>query len=108
MYIHNYGSLFIQWDNVKNAKNIEKHGVAFDEAATVLFDENALEFYDKDHSSLEDRFWILGNSHRGRVLLVVYSFRRLSHGKESYYRIISARTASKKERKIYESEGQGL
>lgn len=103
MYIHKETAVFLQWDPQKSAQNIKKHGVAFDEAATVLFDEDSLEYYDQKHSTSEDRFWIIGKSLGGRVLLVVYSLRRLNHGKEIYYRIISARVASKKERKIYES-----
>jgi len=42
--------IFIQWDALKSRKNIEKHGVAFDEAATVLLDPDAVEFYDGEHS----------------------------------------------------------
>jgi uncharacterized protein len=104
MYIHKDDVFFIQWDAVKNAKNIEKHGIGFDEAATVLLDENSMEFYDEEHSSFEDRFWIIGNSYGGRILLVVYAYRRLKHGKENYYRIISARIANKKEREVYETQ----
>jgi uncharacterized DUF497 family protein len=95
--------LLIQWDNLKSRKNIEKHGVSFEEAATVLLDPDSIEFYDSKHSKDEDRFWIIGKSRDKRILLVVYSFRRSARGKENYYRIISGRIANKKERKIYES-----
>lgn len=104
MYIHKESVFYFQWDNAKSGRNIEKHGVAFDEAATVLFDKNALEYYDQEHSSHEDRFWIIGKSHWDRILLVVYSLRSLKNGKENYYRIISARIASKKDRQAYEAK----
>lgn len=100
--------MLIQWDSAKNVRNIEKHGVAFDEAATVLLDPNSVEFFDGLHLANEDRFWIIGNSQDERILLVVDSYRRSARGKEDYYRIISARVASKKERKIYESDIAGL
>ena len=51
-----------EWDENKNIKNQEKHGVSFEEAETVFFDEDAWLEYDDDHSELEDRFRILGCS----------------------------------------------
>ena len=96
--------ILIQWDYAKSNKNFAKHGVGFDEAATVLLDANSVELYDGQHSKNEDRFWIIGLSQEERILLVVYTYRRSSYGKKEYYRIISARTANKKEREIYESK----
>jgi uncharacterized DUF497 family protein len=101
MYIHKERAIFLQWDQHKSTQNIKKHGVAFDEAATVIFDENALEYYDQEHSTSEDRFWIIGRSLNDRILFVVYSIRRILNGKENYYRLVSARIANKKERQIY-------
>ena len=90
-------SLRFSWDNRKNKANQKKHGISFDEAQTVFFDENAVEFYDPDHSEDEDRFLMLGLSYRFRVLVVCHCFRE----SDSEIRIISARKATKKERKVY-------
>ena len=86
-----------EWDDVKNAKNQVKHGVSFDEAQTVFFDERAIEFDDPDHSIDEERFLLLGYSHRLRVLVVCHCYR----SNESTIRIISARKATKNEQKVY-------
>jgi len=86
-----------EWDDKKNNLNLKKHGVSFEEAQTVFFDENALEFFDPDHSSEEDRFLLLGRSYKLRIVLVCHCFRK----SESVIRIISARKATKSERKIY-------
>ncbi|MDG0817334.1 BrnT family toxin [Bdellovibrio svalbardensis] len=95
---------FIQWDSVKSNKNMEKHGIAFDEAATVFFDQSYLSLYDEDHSVVEDRYIVLGQSSFGRVLFVAYTHRRSKYEEEvEYYRIISARFANKGERKAYKN-----
>lgn len=88
------------WDAPKAARNFAKHGVSFEEAATVFADPQALEWEDLEHSHLEPRFKRLGLSNRGRILILVYSYRRLKHGQETY-RIIPARRASPKERHAY-------
>jgi uncharacterized DUF497 family protein len=88
------------WDARKAQTNATKHGVAFEEAATVFADPEGLEWEDADHSWAEGRFKRLGRSLTGRILLVVYTTRRTVHGKEGI-RIISARQASRKERKAY-------
>ncbi len=88
------------WDARKAQINYEKHGVAFEEAATVFADPDGLDWEDPDHSRDEKRHKRLGRSITGRVLLVVYTTRRMAHGKETI-RIISARQASRKERKAY-------
>ncbi len=85
------------WDEQKNRTNQKKHRVSFDEAQTVFFDENAIEYFDPDHSVDEDRFLMLGISFRLRVLVVSYSLRQ----RGSEIRIISARKATKKEQKVY-------
>lgn len=56
MYSVHMKDLGFEWDEAKNKENIRKHGVPFDEARTVFFDENALRFFDPDHSEDEDRF----------------------------------------------------
>jgi len=97
MYTVNMSSLRIVWDPRKNEANRKKHGVSFEEAQTVFFDENAIEFFDPDHSEDEDRFLLLGLSFRLRVLVVCHCHRE-SRG---IIRIISARKATRKERSYY-------
>ncbi len=87
----------VSWDARKVKQNIKKHKVSFEEASTVFFDENAIEFFDPDHSKKEDRFLMLGLSWRVRVLVVCYCLRK----KGSEIRIISARKATKKEKTTY-------
>ena len=89
--------VLIQWDTRKSEINFKKHGVLFEEAATTFFDTKKVEFFDKLHSQFEDRFWVIGRSNTGRVLLVVYSWRKSSVQKKEYYRIISARIAKASE-----------
>ncbi|MFC2734804.1 MAG: BrnT family toxin [Oribacterium sp.] len=86
-----------EWDENKNRINKEKHGVSFEEAKTVFFDEEALLEYDESHSDEEDRFRLLGRSSRGNILLVVHCIRE-----ESIIRIISSRRANLSEIKNYE------
>ena len=85
------------WDANKAVQNVKKHKVSFEEASTVFFDENAIEFFDPEHSKSEDRFLMLGLSGRLRIIVVSYCVR----SKGSEIRIISARTATKKEVKVY-------
>ena len=88
------------WDDRKNKINEKKHGISFEEARTVYFDENAIEFFDPDHSEDEERYLMLGLSFRFRVLVIHYCVRRSG----SEIRIISARKATKKEQKFYVGE----
>jgi len=82
------------WDDGKNHENVRKHGISFEEAATV-FENFPLEVYfDPDHSEHEDRYIALGFSNNGRVLLVVHC----ENPTGSEIRIISARRATKRER----------
>ena len=87
------------WDIPKAIANFEKHGVPFEEAATIFGDSDALDWEDVAHSHQEPRFKRLGSSVNKRLLLVVYTIRR-EHEKETI-RIISARQASRKERQAY-------
>lgn len=86
------------WDEQKAKINQKKHNISFDEAKTVFYDENARLIHDPNHSSEEERFLILGLSNKIRLLLVVHCYREY----EDIVRIISARKASKNERKQYE------
>jgi uncharacterized DUF497 family protein len=86
------------WDPKKAAENLKKHGVDFREAATVFDDPLSTTFPDPDHSAGERRFLIVGNSAPGRILVV-------SHTESGdTIRIISARTATRRERKFYEED----
>jgi uncharacterized DUF497 family protein len=84
------------WDQRKAAANVTKHGVSFEEAQWVFYDEHALVTEDPDHSQGEDRFLILGLSSMLRILLVVYC-----EPSREEIRLISARKANKPEQKQY-------
>jgi len=88
------------WDVRKAQANYDKHGVSFEEAATVFADPTGLDFEDPDHSWRASRSKRLGKSTDGRILLLVYTVRRRPNDQETI-RIISARQASRKERKAY-------
>jgi uncharacterized DUF497 family protein len=90
------------WDDAKNRVNRRKHGVSFEEAQSVFFDEAALEFPDPDHSTDEDQFIMLGRSYLLRVLVVCHCYRV----SDSVIRIISARKATPKERHTYGRRGK--
>ncbi|MBN3924408.1 BrnT family toxin [Nostoc sp. NMS4] len=85
-----------EWDENKAARNILKHQVSFEEAKTVFDDPLYVEFYDPDHSDDEERYLIIGESSRTRLLIVSYTER------ENWIRLISAREVTRSERKIYE------
>lgn len=86
-----------EWDPRKDSANQRKHGVSFEEAQSVFFDENAIQFYDEHHSEQEDRFIMLGLSIRSRILVVCHCERESGN----VIRIISARKATSSERKYY-------
>ena len=86
-----------EWDPAKNRANQKKHHVSFEEARTVFLDEGALVASDPDHPSREDRFLMIGFSLQLRVLLVCFCERR----RGNVIRIISARKASRNERRQY-------
>ena len=87
-----------EWDLNKAAKNNKKHGVSFNEAATVFGDPLSTTFPDPDHSIRESRFIIIGLSKSEKVLVVAHTY------KINRVRIISARNAMLHERKYYEEE----
>ncbi|MBE9013639.1 BrnT family toxin, partial [Pseudanabaenaceae cyanobacterium LEGE 13415] len=72
-----------EWDEVKAARNLSKHGVSFEEAETIFDDPLYVDFYDPDHSESEDRYLIIGQSNRERLLIASYTER------EGSIRIIS-------------------
>lgn len=86
-----------EWDEVKALSNVRKHGVSFEEAVTIFQDPFLIAFFDEYHSDYEDRFISIGISERQRLLLVVHADRD-----KNIIRIISARSATKKERETYE------
>jgi len=88
--------LRFEWDPEKAAENLAKHGVAFEEAATVFRDTLSATGSDPDHSFDEERFITFGVSTAGRLLVVAHTDR------EDTIRIISARPVTPRERKIYE------
>ena len=83
-----------EWDSDKAAENVAKHGVTFEEAASIFSDPLAITFPDPDHSVDEERALTFGVSRR---LLAVISTER-----SDTFRIISARTSTRRERGIYE------
>jgi len=85
------------WDEQKNRANVRKHKVSFEEARSVFLDENALRFFDPDHSSEEERFIMLGMSFSLRVLVVCHCYRE----DDAVIRMISARKANKREQLNY-------
>jgi len=89
--------LIFEWDNEKNRINQKKHRISFEEAESVFYDDNAIQFWDEDHSDAEDRFLLLGRSFKMRILLIVHCYRE----QESIIRIISARKATKNESEHY-------
>jgi uncharacterized DUF497 family protein len=88
------------WDDDKYRKNLRRHGVAFEDAATVFQDENGLAMFDPEHSNDEDRYILLGMSATLRLLVVCHCYRE----SDTVIRIISARKAIKGERKQYEEK----
>ncbi len=86
-----------EWDEQKNRSNIEKHGISFEEASTVFYDDYAIMFDDPVHSDEEDRFLLLGMSQKANLCLVCHCFRQ----SDKVIRIISARRATKTEAREY-------
>ena len=89
--------LRFEWDEQKARSNQQKHGVSFEEAQTVFYDENARLIYDPEHSWEEDRFILLGMSNSLQLLLVCHLYQE----NDELIRIISARRATKQERQQY-------
>lgn len=86
-----------EWDPAKARTNLRKHGISFEEAKSVFYDECAIQFEDVENSAKEDRFLMLGLSNKLRVLIVAHCERQSGEA----IRIISARKATRKERTFY-------
>lgn len=84
-----------EWDDTKAIKNLRKHQISFDEAATIFDDPMFITFIDEEHSVDEERYITIGLSNRGRLLVVAHTERA------DKIRIISARKATKKEAQFY-------
>jgi uncharacterized DUF497 family protein len=85
-----------EWDDEKNATNLQKHGISFEEGATVFGDALSDTFDDPDHCGDENRFLTIGGSDKGRLLVVTHADR------DDRIRIISARELTAQERRSYE------
>nr|VFJ66670.1 MAG: hypothetical protein BECKFW1821C_GA0114237_101048 [Candidatus Kentron sp. FW] len=85
-----------EWDKGKAAKNIEKHGIAFDEAKSIFKDPGFITVVDEEHSIGEERYISIGLSENGKLLLLAHTER------EGRIRIISVRKATRKEERFYE------
>jgi uncharacterized DUF497 family protein len=92
-----------EWDAQKAAANFRKHGVAFESAATVFLDPEALSLYDRAHSEGEDRWLTLGMDSHGRLLVISHTWREVE-GSAARCRIISARKATNTEARQYRSK----
>ncbi len=90
--------LSFEWDENKNRINQKKHGISFDEASSVFYDDLAILFDDPEHSQEEERFILLGMSEAANVCIVCHCYR----ASETVIRIISARKATKKEEERYD------
>jgi uncharacterized protein len=90
----------LEWDPGKARDNQNKHGVFFDEAATVFKDSNAITIFDPDHSENEERWITMGVSGKGRLLVVIHTFKEEIEGSVKI-RIISSRKATKQETRTY-------
>lgn len=91
-------SIAVEWDPAKAEANLRKHGVSFEEAASILGDPLSITLPDPDHSREEDRFLLLGQSAMDRFLIVSVTERG------DTVRIISARAMTPRERRAYERQ----
>ncbi len=86
-----------EWNAAKSASNLRKHGVSFEEAQSVFYDDFATQFFDEENSETEERFLMLGLSNKTRILIVCHCERDSG----DTIRIISARKATRNERQQY-------
>lgn len=94
------GRLEFEWDDRKAASNAEKHGVAFEDAATIFMDGCANTYYDRDHSDDEDRYFTIGFARSGRLLTVWFAER------DDRIRLIGARRATPREHERYNANAK--
>ena len=95
---YNVHMIRFEWDTAKAVTNIKKHGVSFEEAKSVFFDDFAVQFFDQENSDTEDRFLMLGMSNETNLLLICHCER----DDGNTIRVISARKATKNESKNYQ------
>jgi uncharacterized DUF497 family protein len=88
--------LTFEWDSRKARSNLTKHGIGFDEASTIFGDPLSLTIPDSEHSRAESRYITIGRTFNGKLVVVVHTDRG------DNIRVISARRASRRERKFYE------
>jgi len=98
-HTYNVHMIEFEWDKNKAKSNLKKHGVSFEEAQSVFYDDLAVQFFDEDDTS-EERFILLGTSNLTRVLVVVHCER----DEGGVLRIISARKATRAEMQYYRGE----
>lgn len=91
-----------EWDPAKAKANLKKHGVSFETAVTVFRDPQALTVFDEEHDEYEDRWITLGNAEQEGLLVVIHTFREATGQQEITIRMISARRATRRERRQYE------
>ena len=89
------------WDPAKARTNLRKHGVSFEEAESVFYDDRAQLVDDPDHTESEERLILLGLSYALRMLVVVHAYRET----DALIRIVSARKATPQERTAYDERG---
>ena len=89
--------LIFEWDKIKSKANLQKHGISFEEAKSVFYNPLSKIFDDEFHSLTEKREIIIGYSNQSKLIIVIFTER-----KQNVIRIISARYATKKEKKVYE------
>lgn len=90
-----------EWDNTKAKINLKKHGISFEEATTIFMSDQIRVFLDEEHSDKnEERLIAIGYSQHNRILTVVHCYRE----NDEIIRIISARKASRPEKKFFEGE----
>ena len=100
MYNIIINGLEFEWDEKKNNINIKKHGISFEEAIMVFYDDDAIVFDDPDHSIEENRFLIIGMTDKDKICIVSHCYR----DNEDKIRIISARKAEKGEIRVYNKQ----
>ena len=96
-YVQNF-----EWDQTKATSNRRKHGISFEQAATVFRDPLMLSIADDDHSQTEQRWITMGQMKGGELLIVIHAHQQINH-QTATIRIISARLATRHERRQYEN-----
>lgn len=94
-------SYTFEWSPEKANTNLQKHGVSFEEAASIFLDPNQISIYDNEHSGKEDRWITLGISEKGKLVVVCHTFLESREKKQIVIRIFSSRKATRKETNQY-------